>query len=325
MNEVQIIGTGSYVPAQIITNDHLSTIVETNDEWISSRTGIKERRISKGETTSALASGAAKKALEDAGISPETIDLIIVATMTPDYFMPSTACLVQKEIKAYHATCFDVSAACSGFLYALNTGYQFIRSGQSNTALIIGADTYSKILDWSDRSTCVLFGDGAGAVVLKKSEDKGIISTYTGSDGRGDTLLTCPAVANNNPFSPATDTPKSVVSMNGKEVFRFATTIVPKCIEEVLKSSSYTTEDIKYYVLHQANARMMDLISKKMNIDIEKFYKNIGSYGNTSAGSIPIALDEMNQNGMLKKGDLLILVGFGGGLTWGSALLQWHK
>ena len=262
MNEVQIIGTGSYVPAQIITNDHLSTIVETNDEWISSRTGIKERRISKGETTSALASGAAKKALEDAGISPETIDLIIVATMTPDYFMPSTACLVQKEIKAYNATCFDLSAACSGFLYALNTGYQFIRSGQSNTALIIGADTYSKILDWSDRGTCVLFGDGAGAVVLQKCENKGIIAMYTGSDGRGDTLLTCPAVAI-IVLSVRQLTPK-IRSFHGwKEVFRFATTIVPKCIEEVLKSSSYTTEDIKYYVLHQANARMMDLISKK--------------------------------------------------------------
>lgn len=325
MNEVQIIGTGSCVPAQIITNDHLSNIVETNDEWISSRTGIKERRISGGESTATLASGAAKRALEDAGISPEEIDLIIVATMTPDYFMPSTACLVQKEIEAFNATCFDLSGACTGFLYALNTGFQFIRAGQSNTALIIGADTYSKILDWSDRSTCVLFGDGAGAVVLQKSKDKGIISTYTGSDGRGDTLLTCPAVANNNPFSLVVDSPKSLVSMNGKEVFRFATTIVPKSIEEVLNHSAYTKEDIKYYILHQANARMMDLISKKMNIDIEKFYKNIERYGNTSAGSIPIALDEMNQKGMLQKGDLLILVGFGGGLTWGSALLQWHK
>jgi 3-oxoacyl-[acyl-carrier-protein] synthase-3 len=325
MNEVQIIGTGSSVPDQIITNDHLSNIVDTSDEWISSRTGIKERRIVKGETTANLASSAAKRAIEDAGISPEDIDLIVVATMTPDYFMPSTACLVQKEIKAHNATCFDVSAACAGFIYALNIGFQFIRTGQSNTALIIGADVYSKILDWSDRSTCVLFGDGAGAAILQKSQNKGILSVYTGSDGRGDTLLTCPAVGNSNPFNSEVNLPKSVVSMNGKEVFRFATTIAPKCIEEALKHSSYTKDHIKYYVLHQANARMMEVISKKMNIDIEKFYKNIERYGNTCAGSVPLALDEMNQNGLLKKGDLLVLVGFGGGLTWGSALLQWNK
>lgn len=325
MNEVQIIGTGSCVPDQIVTNDHLSNIVETDDQWISSRTGIKERRISAGENTSILASGAAKEALENAGISAQEIDLIIVATMTPDSFMPSTACLVQKEIEAFNATCFDLSGACTGFIYALNTGFQFIRTGQSKTALIIGADTYSKILDWSDRGTCVLFGDGAGAVILQKSDQKGIISTYTGSDGRGDTLLTCPAVGPNNPFSPEVDLPKSLVSMNGKEVYRFATTIVPKSIEEVLKDSSYSKEDIDHYVLHQANARMMDVTAKKMNIDIEKFYKNIEWYGNTSAGSIPIALDEMNQKGMLKKEDLLVLVGFGGGLTWGSVLLQWNK
>lgn len=325
MHEVQIIGTGSYVPEQIVSNVSLSDLVETNDEWISSRTGIKERRISLGENTSHLAFGAAEKALEDAGISSDEIDLIIVATMTPDYFMPSTACLVQKKIKAYNATCFDLSGACTGFLYALNVGFQFIRTGQNKTALIIGADTYSKILNWSDRSTCVLFGDGAGAVVLKQSNKKGIISTYTGSDGRGDNLLTCPAVEVNNPFSEIKEKSKPVVFMNGKEVFRFATTIVPKSIEEVLKKTTYKKDDINHYILHQANARMMDITAQKMNINIKRFYKNIEHYGNTSAGSIPLALDEMNKNEILKSGDLLILVGFGGGLTWGSALLQWNK
>ncbi|WP_058485883.1 beta-ketoacyl-ACP synthase III [Defluviitalea phaphyphila] len=324
MHEVQIIGTGSFVPEKVITNDDLSKIVETSDEWIFSRTGIKERRISTKEDTSHLAVKAAQKALKNSEISKEDIDLIIVATMTPDYFMPSTACLVQKEIGAVNATCFDVSGACTGFIYALNTGFQYIRTGQSKIALIIGADTYSKILDWSDRSTCVLFGDGAGAVVLKQSTKKGIISIYTGSDGTGDKLLTCPAVSLNNPFAENIEAKKSVVSMNGKEVYRFATTIVPRSIEKVLENTIYKKEDIDHYILHQANARMMDVIAKKMDISIDKFYKNIDKYGNTSAGSIPIAIDEMNHKSILKKDDLLILVGFGGGLTWGSVLLQWN-
>ncbi|NLK20888.1 MAG: ketoacyl-ACP synthase III [Epulopiscium sp.] len=323
MYEAKIIGTGSFVPEQIITNDMLSNIVETTDEWIASRTGIRKRRISTGENTSEIASKAAKEALKDAKITPDKVDLIIVATITPDSFMPSTACLVQKEIGAYNATCFDISAACSGFIYALNTGFQFIRSGQSKTILIIGADTNSKILDWSDRSTCVLFGDGAGAVVLQRSTEKGLISFYTGSNGRGDELLSCPGAHMNHPFMDATKEEQSIMHMNGKEVYRFSTTIVPQSIEMVLNNGAYTNEDIKYYVLHQANARIMDAVAKKMGIDINKFYKNIQDYGNTTAATIPIALNEMNQKRIIKKDDLLVLVGFGGGLTWGSVLLQW--
>lgn len=325
MYEVRIIGTGSFLPQQIIKNDSLSDLVDTNDEWISTRTGIKERRISSGENTSDLAIEAAKEAIKDAGINAEEIDLIVLATSTPDFIMPSTACLVQKGIKAYNATCFDITAACTGFIYALNIGYQFIRTGQSKTALIIGADTNSKIIDWSDRNTCVLFGDGAGAAILQRTDKEGIIFVDTGSDGRGDELLFCPGVHLKNPFMEEQEEKKQVMHMNGKEVFRFSTTVVPQTIEKLLQYSSYHIEDIKYFLLHQANARIMEAVAKKMNIDPEKFYKNIHKYGNTSAATIPIALNEMDKAGLLEKDDLLVLVGFGGGLTWGSALVKWNK
>lgn len=287
--------------------------------------GIRERRISTGEDTSSLAAKAAFNALEDGNVNPLDIDLIIVATTSPDAFTPSTACLVQAEIGAENATCFDISAACSGFIYALNIATQFIKSDSAKTALIIGAEVLSKILDWKDRSTCVLFGDGAGAAILKSSEEKGIVSIYTGSDGKnGKESLKCPAVQVQNPYVKiAKNDVKSFVSMNGKEIFRFAAKIIPKGIDEVLKNTNYTLDDIKYIVPHQANIRIIEFAAKRLGVEMNKFFINLDKYGNTSAATIPLALDEMVKAKLLNKGDKIILVGFGGGLTFGSVLIEW--
>lgn len=323
MNNVKIIGIGSYVPEKIVTNEDLSKIVDTNDEWISSRTGIKERRISEGEDTSELSAKAAKNAIENAGIDPSEIDLIILATTSPDSFTPSTACIVQASIGAHNATCFDIGAACSGFIYGLNVGTQFIKTGMAKTVLVIGAEVLSKILDWTDRSTCVLFGDGAGAAILRKSEKNGILSVFTASDGRGGEFLKCPAMPVRSPFVKESKEVKSVVGMNGKEVFKFAVKAMPIGIKEVLKDSEYTLEDIKYIVPHQANRRIIEHVAKKLDVDNDKFFINLDKYGNTSAATIPIALDEMSKAGMLQSGDKIIVIGFGGGLTYGSALIEW--
>ncbi|MCY6372111.1 beta-ketoacyl-ACP synthase III [Clostridium ganghwense] len=324
MYEVKIIGTGSYAPSNVVTNDDIAQFVDTSDKWISDRTGIKERRISKDEDTSVLSTKAAKLALENANVNPKDIDLIILATATPDYFIPSTACIIQEELGAVNATCFDISAACTGFIYGVNIATQFIKTGQSKTALVIGAEVLSKIVDWDDRNTCILFGDGAGAAILQRSDEKGIISVYTGSDGSGGEHLECPAVPLNNKFSGEEKSNDNIVSMNGREIFKFATKIMPKCIDEVLKNTEYNLEDIKYIVPHQANTRIIEYVAKKLNIDLNKFYMNLDRYGNTSGGSIPIALDEMVQKGLLNKGDKIILVGFGGGLTFGAELIEWR-
>lgn len=321
MKEVKVIGFGGYAPKKVVTNDYLSSIVETNDEWIRSRTGIKERRISEGENTSDIAFKAAKEALDRAGISPEEIDLIIVATTSPDYFTPSTACLVQAKLGAVNALSFDIAAACSGFIYGLNIASQFIKTGQCKYALIIGAEVLSKILDWTDRNTCVLFGDGAGAAVLAESQIPGIISIYSGSDGSKGQFLECPALPVNNLFA-ADDKTKSVVTMNGKEIFRFAVKIIPEGVQKVLDSSGIKLEDIKYIVPHQANYRIIETAAKKLGINEDKFYLNLDKYGNTSAASIPLALNEMWEKNLINKGDRVILVGFGGGLTWGAALIE---
>lgn len=323
MNSVKIIGTGSYAPKRIVTNDDLSKIVDTSDEWISSRTGIKERRITEGEDTSNLAAKAALNAVKDSGVSPLDIELIIVATTSPDSFTPSTACLVQAHIGADNAVCFDIAAACSGFIFALNTAEQFIKNGTYKTALVIGAEVLSKILDWSDRSTCVLFGDGAGAAVLQASHEKGILSVHIGSDGNKAEFLKCPAVRVSNPFTNDIEEAASTVSMNGREIFKFATRVIPKAVEEVLLPLSYSLDDIKYIIPHQANMRIIEAAAKKMDIDINKFFINLDKYANTSAATIPIALDEMAKKRLLVRGDKIILVGFGGGLTFGSALIEW--
>lgn len=325
MKEIEIIGTGSYVPENVITNDDLSKMVDTSDEWISTRTGIKERRISKGEETSVLCIKAAKAALEDAKINAEEIDLIIVATVTPDKFTPSVSCMVQSSIGAGNAMCFDINAACTGFMYALNIASQFLKTGHCKTALIIGAETLSKVTDWTDKSTCVLFGDGAGAAVLRSGERAGLKVVYTASDGCKGEFLDIPGVTLKNPLTAPDEVKQSVIYMNGKEVFKFAGKVMCDSIEHVLKLTGYSLEDIKYIVPHQANIRIIQNAAKRLNLGEDKFFINLHKYGNTSAASIAIALDELGRSGEVKNGDKLILVGFGGGLTWGAALIEWTK
>lgn len=317
----KIIGTGSYLPKEVVSNEYLSTIVDTSDDWISTRTGIRERRISKTESTSKLATFAALNAIENAGIDPLEIDLIIVATMSGDYYLPSTACVVQSEIKASNALCFDISAACTGFVFAFSAAEAYIKSGLFKTALVIGSDMNSKLLDWTDRSTCVLFGDGAGAVVIK--DDKEAVTHFVmGSDGSKGEMLICKNRSQINLFDKEEEK-IDFIKMNGGEVFKFAVKKVPETIEQLLKLSGDNIENVKYFILHQANRRIIQSIAKKLNVDEEKFPINLDRYGNTSAASIPILLDELNQEGKLNRGDKLVLSGFGGGLTWGSILLEW--
>ncbi|NLI89469.1 MAG: ketoacyl-ACP synthase III [Epulopiscium sp.] len=322
MNYVSIKGTASSVPRTKISNNELSNYVDTTDEWIASRTGIKSRHLSTGETTTSLAVSAAKEALARSNTRGEDIDLIIVATISPEYFMPSTACLVQEEIGAINATSFDLSAACSGFVYGLKLASQGIRCGDYKTALLIGSEVLSKTLDWEDRSTCVLFGDGAGAVILSQDQKPGIIKTYTGSDGGGAGLLTLRASKNKNILYEGEEY-NPYMEMKGRQVYSFANKIVPICIEKLLDGTEYTINDIDHFVLHQANERIIDSLARKMKLPIGRFHKNIADYGNTSAASIPIALNQLDEKGSLNKGDLVIIVGFGGGLTWGSALIKW--
>lgn len=325
MNHVQIAGTGSYVPQKIMTNEDLEKIVDTSDEWISSRTGIRQRRISEGEDTSSLATKAALKALEDAQMSADEIDLIIVSTVSQDTFTPSVSCLVQVEIGAKNASCFDITAGCSGFVYGINIATQFMNTGYYKNILVIGAEVLSKLINWKDRNTCVLFGDGAGAVVLKASDTEGIISVYMGAKGDVNRYLEIPAIDVVNPFSNKSECRPSYVKMNGLEIFKFATRVVRKSFKNVLENTSYSLDDIKYIIPHQANYRIIEHVAQKAKIDINKFYLNLDKYGNTSSASIGIALDEMNRKGLLKKDDKVIMVGFGGGLTWGAILLNWSK
>lgn len=324
MNNVKIAGTGSYAPKNIVSNMDLAKLVDTNDEWIRSRTGISERRISEGEDTSDLSVKAALIAIEDAKMCPSDIDMIIVATITPDSFIPSTACHVQKKINAVNATCFDISAACSGFIYGLNIASVFIKSGEKKNVLVIGAETLSKIIDWSDRGTCVLFGDGAGAAVLTSSSEECIKTFYTMSDGSLGKHLTCGAFPVVNPYAELKEEyMHGHVHMNGAEIFRFAVKVMIEGIERLLKEADLTLEDIKYIIPHQANYRIIDYVCKKLNINSEKFYTNLDRFGNTSAASIAMALDEANKRRLLCKGDKIILVGFGGGLTSGGVVIEW--
>ncbi|WP_138205250.1 beta-ketoacyl-ACP synthase III [Haloimpatiens lingqiaonensis] len=328
MNGIEIIGTGSYLPELIVSNDDLSKIMDTNDQWISSRTGIRERRISEGENTSDLAAKAAISAMEDANITAEEIDLMIVATTSPDYFVPSTACVVQSKIGVHNAVCFDISAACSGFIYAMEIARNFMQDGRYKKALIIGAEVLSKILDWKDRGTCVLFGDGAGAAVLSSSHREAIVDIKIASEGDKWSSLTCKTAFVENPYIEKEVLEKELegnlkIGMNGKDIFKFAVTTIANSVTAALKNTGYSIEDIKYIVPHQANLRIIDFAAKKLGVDESKFYINLNKYGNTSGASVPIALDEMNKKGLLKKGDKIILVAFGGGLTWGYSLIQW--
>lgn len=326
MKEAMILGTGRYVPERIVTNDDLSKIVDTSDEWISSRTGIKERRVSTKESNAEMAYNASVLALKEANVKNEDIELIIVATITPDTYTPSTACIVQKMLGANKAVAFDINAACSGFIYALSIAKQFIGSGIYKNALVIGSELLSKIIDWTDRNTCVLFGDGAGAALIGSSETKGIYDVILGADGnKGDSLI-CNALPITNAFI---ENDKSIhndrfVKMEGREVFKFAVSKIVESIELLLDQYNLSLEDVAYIIPHQANYRIIDFAAKKLNVDISKFYINLDKYGNTSSASIPIALDEMNKKSMLKKKDKIIIVGFGGGLTYGATIVEWR-
>lgn len=319
MNNVRIIGTGSYTPDNIVSNNDLSSFLDTSDEWISSRTGIKNRRISNGEGTTDLSVNAARKAINSAKIEASELDLIIVATMSPDNFTPSTACEVQREIQADNAMCFDINAACSGFVFALDIATTYVRSKTVKKALVIGAEVLSKISDWNDRGTCVLFGDGAGAVIISESNEQGIMNFHCKSLGKLSEYLVCGARdLDNHYITKKTD---KYIRMNGQEVFKFACTYVPTSIQEVIEKSQYTLQDIDYFVLHQANKRIIGSIAKRLKVDVNKFFMNIETYGNTSAASIPIALDEMYRKNLLVKGNKIIIAGFGGGLTYGAGLI----
>lgn len=317
----RIIGTGSCLPKTVVTNDDLSKIMDTSDEWISSRTGILARHLVKEETTASLAVAAAERALENAGVSAQELDMIIVGTLSGDYATPSTACEVQAGIGAVNAVAFDINAACSGFIFSLHTAMAYMKSGLCRTALVIGAETLSKIMDWNDRSTCVLFGDGAGAAVVRNDE-VGITAFDQGSDGAKGMVLACPNRTNNNPLVQ-TSKICGYTKMDGQEVYKFAVTAVPASIQRVLDEAGLVPEDIKYFLLHQANIRIIQSVAKRLKVNLDKFPISLDHCGNMSAASVPVLLDEVNRKGMLQKGDKLILSGFGGGLTWGTCLLEW--
>ncbi|HNS40756.1 MAG TPA: beta-ketoacyl-ACP synthase III, partial [Promineifilum sp.] len=319
-----------YLPARTVTNDELSQIVDTSDEWIYQRTGIRTRHIAAAhETTATLAFEAAARALAVADMHPSQVDLIIVATSTPAYMFPSTACLVQDYLGATKAAAFDLSAACSGFVYALQMAAQSIATGSMRNATIIGSETMSRVLDWSDRSTCVLFGDGAGAVVLKGSSiPGGVMATTLRSDGSGADLLSLPALYHNPvPVMGAEFSTnghhKNIIDMDGRQVYRFATNVIASSIQDVLRQAELTADDIALIIPHQANTRIIETAAKKLKMPMEKFYLNVEHNGNTSAASIPLALCDAVREGRLKPDDNVVFVGFGGGLTWGASVVKW--
>ncbi len=347
---IKIKGTGSAVPKLRVTNDDLSKLMDTSDEWIKSRTGIGARHLAVEETTTGLAVAAANDALRDAGVTAEELDLIIAATVTADKFLPNLSCEVQSALGAKNAVAFDLNAACSGFLFALNTVQMYLENGVYKKALVIGAETLSKIMDWNDRSTCVLFGDGAGAAVVaaedenvdgqpdvtggrsdfgrtqpdaeSKSNKSGILSMVQGSDGARGEVLRCDNRPVNNPFA-VNDATLSYVSMNGQEVYKFAVKTVPKVIEKAVDKAGLKVEDIDLFVLHQANLRIIESVAKRLHQPMEKFPTNLEECGNISAASVPILLDNINKHGMICEGKKIVLAGFGAGLTWGATVLVW--
>ena len=314
--------TGSYVPGKIVTNDMLSQYVDTSDEWIRSRSGIEKRHFSEGENTSDIAAKAAIDVLKNGNINPLDIELIIVATVSPDYTTPSTACLVQSKIGAVNAVAFDLSAACSGFIFGVSTADKFIKTGVYKNALVIGAEVLSKHLNFKDRSTCVLFGDGSGGIFLEKAEDAGILAEEIGSDGSRGMSLTCAEKKASHIFNTEVVEEDNYLHMDGRTIFDFATRQTPKCILRLIEKSGICTEQLKYVIPHQANARIVEIISRKTKIPLQKFYMNIAEYSNTSAATIPIALNEMMKKGLLQQGDYILMAGFGGGLTWGGLLIK---
>jgi 3-oxoacyl-[acyl-carrier-protein] synthase III len=323
-----ITGVGIYVPDQVLANEELAKRTETNPEWIWSRTGISERRIADPEqAASDLGVIAAEQALRNAGISAEDVDLIIVATSTPDMLFPATACIIQAKLGLKSTPAFDLEAGCSGFIYALNVGSHFITSGQCRAVLIIGAEVLSRVLDWDDRETSVIMGDGAGAVVLQPAlPGYGILSCCLGADGSGGEYLKLPAGGSRMPIThQAIDQKMNVFRMNGPEVFRFAMRKVPEAIKQVLEASQTSMEEVELIVPHQANLRILEAVARVLDISMDKFVINMDRYGNTSSASIPIALYEALESGRIKHGDNIVLIGFGAGLTWGSIIMRWQE
>jgi 3-oxoacyl-[acyl-carrier-protein] synthase III len=331
MKYAHVTGWGSYLPSRVVTNDQIAEMVDTSDDWIYTRTGIRTRRVAHPkETTATLAFEAAARAIAVAKLSPFHIDLIIVATSTPDYMFPSTASLVQSMLGATNAGAFDLSAACTGFVYGVQMASQAIATGSIKNALVIGAETMSRVLDWQDRETCILFGDGAGAIVLQGSSiPGGVLAAVLRSDGSGSNLLSLPQVYHNPvpPLGPdfiPHGAHKNVVEMEGRQVFRFATRVVPEVIKEVVQKANLTLDDIALIVPHQANARIIESAAKKLHVEPERFFMNVTKVGNTSAASIPIALCEAVEQRRLKPDDNVVFVGFGGGLAWGAVAIKWN-
>ena len=321
-----ITGWGVAVPEKILTNDDLAKIVETNDEWIRSRTGIRERRIvGEEDSTATLAAEAALKALDVANLSPADVDLIIVSTSSPEHLFPATAALVQDRIGASKAGAFDLSAACTGFIIALNMGAQAIRSGSLETVLIIGSETLSRLVNWEDRNTCILFGDGAGAFVLQASDQPGgVYSTVMRADGSGGDLLSVPAGGSKHPTSAQTlQENLHFIQMNGREVFRFATRVMAQATREAVKASGFEMDELDWVIPHQANQRIIEAAARGLKLPLERFVVNLDRFGNTSTASIPLATFDALEDGRLKPGDKLVFVGFGAGLTWGAAAVEW--
>lgn len=321
----QVLATGGAVPERVVTNDFFSYLVEDADNWIFSRTGIRERRFAgESQSTSDLATAAARSALSQGGIDPAELDCIIVGTSTADMILPATACMVQKNIGASNAFAFDMNAVCSSFVFAVEAADNFIRSGKYRKVLVIGADTYSKILDFQDQTTCPLFGDGAGAVILgATTEKKGLIQSTVKTDGGGWELIQVPSSGSRKPITAETIALReNTFKMEGKKVFVFATDVIPQIIEQVTAQAGVKPEELDYIIPHQANVRIIDFISKKTGIGKEKFLLNLDRYGNTAAASVGLALDENLRSGVIKAGDLVLMMGFGGGLSWGGILIR---
>ncbi len=322
MKYSRVSGTGGYLPAKVLTNAELERMVDTSDEWIVSRTGVRERRIAAdGESTTDLAEHAARRAMEAAGVEKDAIDLIILATTTPDQVFPSTACLLQQRLDIHGCPAFDVQAVCTGFVYALDIGDKFVRTGAARCALVVGAETFSRIIDWTDRSTCVLFGDGAGAVILEAADAPGVISSHLHADGRYKALLEVPGGVGQG-YEKLRGS-GAYVTMGGGEVFKWAVTTLGEIVDETLAANNLQRADVDWLVPHQANIRIIAAIARRLGLPMERVVVTVDRHGNTSAASIPLAFDEAVRDGRIQRGDMVLMEGFGGGFTWGSVLLKY--
>lgn len=323
-----IAGLGRYLPTRVVTNADLERMVDTTDEWIVSRTGIRERRVAEPDQASSdLAYEAAQEALADAGVQASDLDLIIVGTATPDMLFPATACILQDRLGAKHAGAFDLSAACTSWAYGVAVAHGYIASGLANTVLVVGAETLSKVTDWKDRDTCVLFGDSAGAAVMTAcAPGQGFLSFYLGADGAGAQLITLPGGGSRIPASfDSIERNLHYLQMNGREVFKFAVRCIPKAIEEAVRRAGLAIEDVDWFIPHQANVRIIDAAAQRLGQPREKFFVNVERYGNTSSASVPVALYEAVRAGLIREGDVAVMVAFGGGLTWASCALRWTR